>query len=192
MKFALELALLLGLVLPVAAQSMESWLDRPLKNWNDPAKPVPRAMPTGETIAQVAKRCKLPVKRDTTAQSALVDAGWLPYLHVDRQIIQRDVEIVAGMAEADGMCRPMEFNVFVFVGGKLAGTLSPLTMTSRVDGVIGAVRLAADEVIAAEFARYTDRDALCCPSARVSVRYRIDREGSQPIVIPVSIQTTRP
>jgi hypothetical protein len=146
-------------------------------------------MPTGETVEEISKRCKLPASRDTTAQGALADAGWLPYLHVDRQIIQRDVEILAGMAEADGMCRPMEFNVFVFVGGNLAGTLSPLAMTSRSDGEIGAVRLAADDAIAAEFARYTDRDALCCPSGR---RYRIDRKGSQAVVVPVSVQATRP
>ena len=63
-------------------------------------------MPTGETIAELAKRCNLPVRRDTPAQRALAEAGWLPYLHVDREIVQRDVEIVGGMAEADGMCRP--------------------------------------------------------------------------------------
>ena len=111
---------------------------------------------------------------------------------MDRDVAQRDVEIVAGMAEADGMCRPMDFNVFVFVGGQLAGTLSPLQMASRGDGAIGAVRLAADDAIAAEFARYADRDALCCPSSRVTVRYRIDRTGPKAVVVPVSVQVTRP
>jgi hypothetical protein len=149
-------------------------------------------MATGEAIAAMSKRCNLSVRRDTPGQRALADAGWLPYLHVDREIAQRDVEIVAGMAEADGMCRPMDFNVFVFVGGQLAGTLSPLLMTSRGDGAIGAVRLAPDDTIAAEFARYTDRDALCCPSGRISVRYRIDRKGPQAVVVPVSITATRP
>jgi LppP/LprE lipoprotein len=193
MKVGLALALQICLAAAGFTQSTEkSWLDRPFKNWNDPGRPVPRAIPTGETVAEMSKRCKLPASRDTTAQSALADAGWLPYLHVDRQIIQRDVEIIAGMAEADGMCRPMEFNVFVFVGENLAGTLSPLAMTSRSDGEIGAVRLAADDAIAAEFARYTNRDALCCPSGRVTVRYRIDRKGSQAVVVPVSVQATRP
>ncbi len=193
MSLARPLVFAVSLTAGVTAQPTEkSWLDRPLTNWNAPAKPVPRAVPTGETIGEMAKRCDLSVKRDTPAQRALADAGWLPYLHVDRAIVQRDVEIVAGMMEADGMCRPMDFNVFVFVGGQLAGTLSPLLMTSRSDGAIGAVRLAADDAIAAEFARYTDRDALCCPSSRLSVRYRIDRTGAKAVVVPVSVQVTRP
>jgi hypothetical protein len=176
----------------VVAQSVtKSWLDRPLTNWNDPGRPMPVAMPTGETIIEMAKRCDLAVRRRTLGERALADAGWLPYLHVDREIVDRDVEIVGGMTEADGMCRPSDFNVFVFVGGRLAGTLSPLAMTSRVDGAIGAVRLAADDTIAAEFVRFADSDPLCCPSGRVTVRYRIDRKGPQPVVVPVSLQPRR-
>jgi hypothetical protein len=193
MKLAPALVFLLCFAPEAAAQSADkSWLDRPLTNWNDSAKPMPRGMPTGETVADVAKRCDLVVKRDMPGQRALADAGWLPYLHVDREIVQRDVEIVGGMAEADSMCRPMEFNVFVFVGGQLAGTLSPLPMSSRGDGEIGVVRLGPDDTIAAEFARYTNRDALCCPSSRVTVRYRIDRTKPQAAVVPVSVQVTRP
>jgi LppP/LprE lipoprotein len=193
MNVARPLAFLLCFTAAVTAQPTEdSWLDRPLTNWNAPAKPVPQAMPTGETIREVAKRCHVSAKRDTPAQRALADAGWLPYLHVDREIVQRDVEIVAGMTEADGMCRPMDFNIFVFVGGQLAGTLSPSLMTSRGDGAIGAVRLAPDDTMAAEFARYADRDALCCPSSRVTVRYRIDRTGPRAVVVPVSVHVTRP
>jgi LppP/LprE lipoprotein len=193
MKVGFGLVLLASFGAGVFAQTSEkSWLYRPLMNWNDPAKPVPKGMPTGETIAELAKRCSLVVKRDTPGQGALADNGWLPYLHVDREIAQRDVEIVGGLSEADGMCRPMEFNIFVFVSGRLAGTLSPLLMTSRSDGSIGAVRLGPDDTIAAEFARYQDRDALCCPSSRVTVRYRIDRTKPRAVVVPISMQLTRP
>ncbi len=190
-KVTLALACAFCFGAELVAQSAEGWLDRPLTNWNDPARPLPRGMPTGESVAEMAIRCDLRVRRGTLAERALADAGWFPYLHVDRQIVLGDVEIVAGMAEADGMCRPIEFNVFVFVAGRLAGTLSPLLMSSRTDGSIGAVRLAPDETISAEFARYLDRDALCCPSGRVSVRYRIERKGPQAVVIPASIQTIR-
>ena len=175
----------------VAQSATKSWLDRPLTSWNDPGRPIPSAMPTGETILEMAKRCDLAVRRRTPAERAIADAGWLPYLHVDREIVDRDVEIVGGMTEADGMCRPADFNIFVFVGGRLAGTLSPLTMRSRVDGAIGAVRLAADDTIAAEFVRFADSDPLCCPSGRVTVRYRIDRKGPQPVVVPVSLEPRR-
>ena len=169
----------------------ESWLDRPLTNWNSSANAVPRGEPADESVSEVATRCTVPARRGTAAERALADAGWLPYLHVDRQVVQGDIEIAAGMTGADGMCRPVDFNMFVFVGGTFAGTLSPLPMASRTDGVIGAVRVAPDDTIAADFARYQDRDALCCPSSRVSVRYRIDRTGKRPLVVPVSIQRLR-
>ena len=89
------------------------------------------------------------------------------------------------------MCRPVTYNVFVFVGGRFAGTISPTTMTSRLDGSSGAVRITSRDTITAEFSRYADKDALCCPSSRVTVRYRIDRSGSQPVVVPTDIRTTR-
>jgi LppP/LprE lipoprotein len=193
MKLATALSVCFCLTVGAAGQSPEkSWLDRPLKNWNDPARGIQPGMATGEQIAEMAKRCNLSIRRDTPAQRALAEAGWFPYLHVDREIVQRDVEIVGGMTQADGMCRPMDYNIFVFAGGRLAGTLSPLPMMSRTDGAIGAVRLAPDDTIAAEFARYADRDALCCPSGRVTVRYRIDQKGSLTVVVPESVQATRP
>ncbi len=95
------------------------------------------------------------------------------------------------MNDADGMCRPATFHVFVFVGGRFAGTLSPEPMTSRLDGSIGAVRIISADLITAEFARYRAQDPLCCPSSRVSVRFRIDRTGPDAVVTPVEMRTTR-
>ena len=185
------IVLLLGLSL--SAQAPEAgWLDRPLKNWNVSGRGLPRAMPNGETIAEISKRCAMPPLTSTSGEQALAGGGWLPLHMFDRQIVQRDVEIVGGLAGADGMCRPTQFNVFVFVKGQLAGVLSPSDMDSRTDGSIGGgIRLAEDETIAADFARYTGVDPLCCPSGRVTVRYRIDRTASPPVVVPVSIQPTR-
>jgi hypothetical protein len=188
---AIAVLLLLGMSL--SAQTPEaSWLDRPLKNWNVSGRALPRAVPNGETIAGISKRCAMPSLTGTSGEQALTGAGWLPLHMFDRQIVQRDVEIVGGLAGADGMCRPTQFNVFVFVKGQLAGTLSPSDMDSRTDGSIGGgIRLAEDETIAAEFARYTSVDPLCCPSGRVTVRYRIDRTSSPPVVVPVNSQPTR-
>jgi hypothetical protein len=87
------------------------------------------------------------------------------------------------MTGADGMCRPRPFNTFVFVAGRFAGTLSPVAMASREDGSVGAVRVAPDGTIAADFARYSTADPLCCPSSHVAVRYRIDRT-KLPVVVP--------
>ena len=186
------LAALISLMFPpLLAQGLNQiWLDRPLANWNESVKNFPHPPKANESMNALAARCKLEVRRTSPAERALADAGWFPYLHVDRQLAQGDTEIVAGMTGADGMCRPTGFNVFVFVGGQLAGTLSPVAMTSRTDGSIGPVRLAPDGTIAAEFARYSEKDALCCPSGRVGLRYRVDR-GSRPLVVPVSTQVLR-
>jgi hypothetical protein len=187
------IAVLLLLGLSLRAQTPEpSWLDRPLSNWNVSGRALPRAVPNGETIVEVSKRCSMPAPTSTPGERALANAGWLPFHMFDRQIVQRDVEIIGGLAGADGMCRPTQFNVFVFVNGQLAGTLSPSEMDSRTDGSIGgAIRLAEDETIAAEFARYAGVDPLCCPSGRVTVRYRIDRTSRAPVVVPVTVQPTR-
>jgi hypothetical protein len=106
-------------------------------------------------------------------------------------LLQDDVEVIDGMTDADGMCRPVSFNVFVFVGGRFAGTLSPEPMTSRLDGSIGAVRIVSASEITAEFARYRAQDPLCRPSSRVTVRFRIDRTGPDVVVTPVDVRTTR-
>jgi LppP/LprE lipoprotein len=189
----IALAVLFGAAV-LAQVPEQNWLDRPLSNWNTPGRPLPRGIPNGETIAEITKRCAyLPLLRNTTGERALADAGWLPFHMFDRQIVQRDVEIVGGLAGVDGMCRAVDFNIFVFVSGHWAGTLSPADMHSRTDASIaGGIRLAEDDTVAAEFARYADADPLCCPSGRVTVRYRIDRKTMPPVVVPVSVRVTRP
>ncbi len=89
------------------------------------------------------------------------------------------------------MCRPTAYNLFVFVGGRFAGVLSPMPMTSRLDSSSGVVRLPLPG-ITAEFVRFTSTDPLCCPSSRVTVRYRIDRTAAGPVVAPVEVRNTRP
>jgi hypothetical protein len=177
------------------AQSPQaSWLDMPLSGWNAPGSPMPRAVTDDETMAELSRRCP-PVSalRGTPGERTLSGSGWVPFHMFDRAVALGDVEIVAGLAGADGMCRPVAFNVFVFVGGRLAGTLSPAVMDSRTDASIGgAIRLAEDGTIAAEFSRYAAADPLCCPSGRVTVRYRIDRSAGAPVVVPVSVRPTRP
>jgi hypothetical protein len=167
-----------------------AWLDRPLVNWNTAGATLPNAEPQ-QPRHETVKRCKLEVPTSTPAERALADAGWIPFLNFDQRLTQGDLEIVDGMTGADGMCRPLGYNVFVFVGGRFAGTLSPGRMNSRADGASGAVRFVGGDMISAEFARYTEKDALCCPSSRMTVRYRIDRSGAQPLVVPIDVRTTR-
>jgi TM2 domain-containing membrane protein YozV len=188
--------LLLALASTAAAANQAvppaNWLDRPLAGWNKPGLAVSKAPSLDESREQTIKRCRLTLLRTTAAEREVADAGWIPFHNFDQQLASDDVEIVGGMSGTDGMCRPVSYNLFVFVGGRFAGSLSPVLMTSRQDGASGAVRIVARDAITSDFARYTAADALCCPSSRVTVRYRIDRAGPQPVVVPTERADRRP
>ncbi len=173
------------------APHQATWLDQPLTNWNAPGAAIPKAPASDEAIAAVIDRCRLQPPRSSPAERAIESTGWIPFWNFDQQLVRDDVEIVGGMRAADGMCRPQVYNLFVFVSGRFAGTLSPTVMNSRLDGSSGAVRV-APPVVTAEFARYTAADPLCCPSSRVTVNYRIERQPAGPVIAPVEIRTTRP
>jgi hypothetical protein len=117
-------------------------------------------------------------------------AGWIPFLHLDRELVRGEVEVIAGLVRTSDDCGPLLFNLFVFVRGRFAGTVSPVAMNHQTDGVAGPVRLLPDGSVSAEFARYRPTDTPCCPSERLTVRYRIG-EGATPVLIPVEVRTTR-
>jgi LppP/LprE lipoprotein len=171
----------------VAAQT--AWLDQPLTGWNAAGAPLPKGTAGAAARADALKRCKL-VPPSTATDRALEAADWIPQLHLDRPLISNDVEIVAGFSSLDASCAPAAFNLFVFVDGRFAGTLSPGSMTPRTDASAGPVRFVNDG-ISAEFARYKPGDADCCPTARVAVQYRIDRTPTGPSVVPVNVRTIR-
>ena len=179
----------LAAALLLVIQSSNVWLDQPLANWNKAGAPVPAAPAPEESLTAVASRCRL-TPPTTGPARAVAAAGWMPFNYFGQPITQDNVEIVGGMTGADGMCRPTRYNVFVFVAGRFAGTLSPALMTSREDGSSGAVRLAPPE-ITVEFARYAPRDPLCCPSARATVRFRIDRTAAGAVVAPIDVAAAK-
>ena len=187
---ALAVGLTFALTTPPHAQA-PSWLDKPALGWNVSAAQIPRAPNSTEAGAAILKRCQMDDRRGTAGERAIAAAGWTPFLVFDRELVNGDLEIIGGLAGADGMCRPMGFNVFVFVGGRYAGTLSPAPMDSRTDGTVGAVRILDPNTISGEFSRYTDKDALCCPSSRVSVTYRIDRTPRGPTVTATATREIR-
>jgi hypothetical protein len=179
-----------GLVVHAQQPAAGIWLDHPLKGWNQPGGAIPAPKAGQEEKAAVIQRCTLQPRTSTAPEKALDAAGWITFWNVDQQLVRDGVEIVGGMAGADGMCRPTDYNLFVFVDGRYAGTLSPVTMVSRTDGSSGVVRMPLPE-LTAEFVRYGPTDPLCCPSSRVTVRYRIDRSAAAPVVVPVAVRTTR-
>lgn len=168
-----------------------SWLDRPLAPWNTLEARLPQAQVGREARDKILNRCTLTPRQSTPAERLLAAAGWVPFLQFDRQLVRDDVEIVGGMTAADNDCRPVDFNIFVFVWGRFAGTLSPNQMTSTKDGSAGAIRIGANDTITADFARYVREDLECCPSSHVTVRYQITRKGGQAVVTPIRVTKTR-
>ena len=188
--WALAAAALL-MAAPVGGQSIPaSWLDQPLESWNTAGAAVPKAPAGDETKESVVQRCRLAPPRSTSPERAVDAAGWIPFWNFDQQLVRDEIEIVGGMTGADGMCRPTAYNLFVFVGGRFAGALSPASMTSRLDSSSGAVRV-QPQSLTADFSRYASSDPLCCPSSHVTVRYRIDRTDAGPVVAPVDVRTRR-
>jgi hypothetical protein len=162
------------------AQSQVAWLDESKPaSWNKPGLSIPTAPRVQATIdprcRQMARPAELQEDRRVREQGwDLVGAyqgGW--------QIV-----VIRGTANYDGMCRPRQYQVFVFVRGVFAGTLSPETMDSRADGALGQVFLQRNDRLMAEYARYTDRDPLCCPSRITSVTFEVALD--RPVVRPIS------
>ena len=109
-----------------------AWLDQsPPTGWNVAgAAPIPPAPPTTRSSPiPAARRMARPPETDADRQVA--GAGWT---------VSGDyragwgVQVVRGLALYDGMCRPLQYQEFVFVDGRFAGTISPSPMDSRTDG----------------------------------------------------------
>ncbi|HVQ12606.1 MAG TPA: LppP/LprE family lipoprotein [Vicinamibacterales bacterium] len=176
----------------VLARAGTLWLDGPLAPWNQSATVIPSALGGTESQGALERRCGSASLTASPAAAAVRAAGWAPFLHFDRAIARDGVEVVGGMtAAATPGCEPVMFNLFVFVGGTFAGTISPIVMEQGRDAAVGAVRVTGADALTAEFARYTTKDTTCCPSSRVRVTYRIERSGSQPTLVPVDIRTLR-
>jgi hypothetical protein len=97
--------------------------------------------------------------------------------------------VIRGTAGYDGMCRPRQYQDFVFVRGAFAGTLSPQGMDSRADGALSRVSLESESRVIAEYERYAASDAACCPSRTTRVVFDIAKDG--PVVRPASVSTTK-
>jgi heat shock protein HslJ len=151
--------------------------------WNTPGQPIPSAP-----------------KSQGTADARCRDASRPAQLPEDRQVRDRgwdlvgayqggwQIVVIGGGAGYDGMCRPRQYQEFVFVRGAFAGTLSPRPMESRTDGALSRVSLQSATRLTAEYARYAESDALCCPSRTTRVTFDVASDG--PVVRPVSASTS--
>jgi hypothetical protein len=161
-----------------------SWLDEPKPaSWNKPGVPIP---PAPRIQGNMDPRCKdLARPPQLEEDKRLRDRGWdlVGAFHGGWQIL-----VIRGTASYDGMCRPRQYQDFVFVRGVFAGTLSPEPMDSRTDGALRQVFLRGNDQLAAEYMRYTSKDALCCPSSTTTVAFEIASDGR--VLRPVSASTS--
>jgi hypothetical protein len=196
----LKTALLSGAALMLAGAGAEAqtaasrWLDaKPLANWNKPGAAIPRGPKAVnmEDIRDCEKR-----GAEETAKSAptpetrqVAAAGWLGTA-VDKRA--GDTVIVFARNGVDGMCRPLAYQYFVFVGGRFAGTLAPRPMDSRTDGSGYLEEKPQARRFTVDFARYRDTDPLCCPSRTSTVTYEIrEAPGGGALVVPTVVATKR-
>lgn len=175
-----------------AAQSSATrWLDaKTIANWNKPGMAVPRGPKSeySEEIAECEKRAaeesaKSPPTPETRQVAA---AGWLGAAVEKRA---GDTTIVFARNGVDGMCRPMDYQYFVFVKGRFAGTLAPRPMQSRTDGSAWLEEKPEAQRFSADFARYRRDDPLCCPARTSTVTYAVRETPGGPLVVPARVAT---
>jgi len=163
----------------VAAPSQDgTWLDEET-NWNTPGAAIPQApAQDGSNL----ENCEQTVREASLLEDALVEAaGWT--LTGPAQIYD-DTTLITGMANADGMCRPFQYQVFVFTDGEFSGTLSPLVMDSRTDGSLVDFDLYREGMIDATFNRYQSGDAQCCASRESRIFYAVEDTDEGSVLVP--------
>ena len=185
-------AILLALPLPqlALAEYDGGWIDNPRMTWNTGGMPIPKAPAFNPANDP---RCLEQLKAaDSDAGRAVEAAGWKIYIS---DLTDGSVRIVRGLAGFDGMCRPMEYQAFAFTTStppQFIGTLSPTAMGSRTDGALIQLELVNLDRIIGRYARYTNQDAFCCPSAVSTVTFGVGQSGMNSVLSRMGTVTEPP
>jgi uncharacterized lipoprotein YbaY len=181
------LAFLLVSIGTATASAQVAWLDRPIgTNWNRGTGVVPTA-PRMTASSPESQMCRTTIRTpESVTDRALTRAGWFLFGPVQTY---GSTSVVTAMASVDGMCRPNQYNAFVFLGPRFVGTISPDNSDARSDASLRMVRLENATELNAEFNRYTSTDALCCPSQLSTVTYTIDGTGARAVVKAEDVDT---
>ncbi|MEP6923012.1 MAG: META domain-containing protein [Pyrinomonadaceae bacterium] len=171
-------AVVLSFSTHTVAQS--DWLDmKTLPNWNSRSRAI---LQTKKMRQSDLNRCRNFVRTASLpADQLLTRNGWT--LVGPAQVFGRTT-VVTVADSFDGMCRPLKFQTLVFVGNRVAGTLSPGPMDSRTDGSLTNVRLLSPTNLTAEYVRYRETDALCCPWKTEAVVFNIKPDGANFLLTP--------
>lgn len=161
-----------------------SWLDNPKPaSWNKRGLSIPTAHAVQDSPDP---RCREQARPSELKEDKLLrDQGWNL---VGAYQGGWQITVIRGTAGYDGMCRPQQYQGFVFVRGVFAGTLSPEAMDSRTDGSLTQVSVLSEGRLTAEYVRYSAKDAACCPSSTTRVEFEIASDG--PVARPVSASTS--
>jgi hypothetical protein len=176
----------IALVLSASAGSQSaasSWLDSAsLESWNSPGLSLPSA-PQGPKNPD--PRCRELVRSPASAEDRELRAQGWDLIGTPTESGQ--VRVIAAAADYDGMCRPRQYQFFVFSRGTFVGTLSPDLMDSRTDGSLNRVTIEGDRKLKAYYARYAQTDPLCCPSRTTTVLFSIGHDP--PVLRPLTATT---
>jgi len=154
------------------------WLTGDLKSWNTPHSAIPAAP---ENAAVGTSYCESGVRPPETPEDTQVAGqGWLLYAPYQRGW---NISVVQGTTGFDANCRPVNYQVFVFIESTFAGTLSPVPMLPRSDGALAEFGFGPDG-LSALYDRYASADALCCPSAQTQVRFVVEQTPTGPVINP--------
>src|SRR5262249_34539041 len=128
-------AAVLLVLFPVAGGA--AWLDADTPDpWNHRGSAVPGAPDAPRHNDPRARAGERPA--ETPKDRARAAKGWR--LFHDYQA-GWGLKVIWGLSGYDGMCRPWGYQVFVFMRGVFAGTMSPGPMNSRNDASLFSVQL---------------------------------------------------
>jgi hypothetical protein len=171
-----------------------AWLNQPTPaNWNSPSATIPQAPPRDGT-----NPCPPQGRAPQSAEDyRITDWGWTLFGAFQGGY---GLMVVTGATTFDGMCRPLGFQTFVFFLEQFIGTLSPVPMDARTDGVQGAVFLGAPlndgpgpegmPSLTASFARYAASDPACCPSSTSTLIYTLIHSPTGWVLTPGAVTIT--
>jgi len=162
------------------AFGQSDWLDmKPLPSWNERKRAI---LQTKKISSAELKRCAVVVRQPTLPQDQLLTKmGWTL---TGAAHVFGNTTVVTASEVLDGMCRPLKFDTYVFVGNRVAGTLSPGQMDSRTDGSLVNVQLTGEKNLTAEYVRYRKSDPLCCPYKTEAVTFVIKPDGANFLLLP--------
>jgi LppP/LprE lipoprotein len=159
-----------------------NWLDsNSVTAWNRPGTPIPYA----PERQNPDPRCRALARSPQSDEDGQLRAhGWDL---VGSPSVAKDIQVIAATADYDGMCRPRQYQSFVFAQGVFVGTLSPHLMDSRTDGALSQVMIDSDRKLQAKYLRYAATDPLCCASRTTTVTFAI--LADPPMIRALSVTT---